>query len=166
MKKLRLFALIAAIIFQISCASHSYLATGVQPVTAAPPVRDLRSEDGITFLAFGDAGSGDRQQRSVAQCMEKTCGVDTGASRCHFALDLGDNIYNFGVSSEADSQFDRKFEEPYRNFGRFDFWVVPGNHDWIKQKSVQAEITYTEKSQRWRMPNNHRSEEHTSELQS
>jgi hypothetical protein len=33
-----------------------------------------------------------------------------------------------------------------------DFWAVPGNHDWYRPGSVDAEVAYTLASPRWRMP--------------
>jgi hypothetical protein len=68
---------------------------------------------------------------------------------------LGDNIYENGVTGVGDPAFQSKFDDVYKDFKRFDFWVVPGNHDWHQPNSVQAQVDYSNKSDRWRMPSNH-----------
>ena len=43
------------------------------------------------------------------------------------------------------------FEVPYERFGRLDFWMVPGNHDWARPGLVDTEVRYSDRSERWRM---------------
>lgn len=76
------------------------------------------------FVALGDAGTGGADQAEVAHAIETVC----KAKGCSFAVELGDNIYDSGVSSDHDPQFDTKFEVPYRNL-TFPFYMVLGNHD-------------------------------------
>ncbi|MCC7443132.1 MAG: metallophosphoesterase [Bdellovibrionales bacterium] len=100
----------------------------------------------VTFLAFGDFGTGSGDQLRVAEAMEREC----GAGSCAFALLLGDNIYENGVDSVEDEQWESKFEAPYAGLGAMDFWAILGNHDW--RGNPQAQIDYTLRSERWRMP--------------
>ncbi len=106
----------------------------------------------VNFIVFGDQGTGEPDQYRVAKAMSSVC-AEVG---CQFALVLGDNFYPSGVTSVTDSQWQSAFEKPYASFGDFDFWAVPGNHDWLKStRSVQAEVEYSLKGQRWLMPSNH-----------
>ncbi|MBX9768598.1 MAG: metallophosphoesterase [Bdellovibrionales bacterium] len=116
----------------------------VQPIPDTPPEPTRK-----VFLVFGDAGTGSREQYKVGDAMYRVCQT----RGCDFALMLGDNIYENGVKTVSDPQFQTKFEQPYSAFGRFDFWAAPGNHDW--HQDVSAQVNYTAKSERWRMPSYH-----------
>lgn len=111
---------------------------------------DQNHKDLYRVVVFGDSGRGNKIQYDVANAMLEICRIKQG---CDFAIGLGDNIYNSGVSSIHDRKFQTHFERPFEIFGRFDFWMILGNHDW--RKSAQAQIDYTQISERWRMPNYH-----------
>jgi tartrate-resistant acid phosphatase type 5 len=100
----------------------------------------------VTFLVFGDSGTGKPEQAALGEKMYEAC----RSAGCSFALVLGDNIYEFGVVSALETKFQTHFEKPYEKFGRFDFWVVAGNHD--HRGSVRAAIEHSSFSDRWRMP--------------
>src|SRR5688500_13312696 len=87
--------------------------------------RDHSGAERLGFLVFGDAGTGDASQYRVGSGMLAAC----ERHGCDFALVLGDNVYEDGIESVYDADLDDKFEYPYADFGRFDFWLVPGNHD-------------------------------------
>ena len=75
--------------------------------------------------------------------------------KCDFALLLGDNIYEDGVSSVDDIQFIDKFENPYKDLN-FPFYSVLGNHDLKSGKTGElAQIEYTKKSKKWVMPSHY-----------
>ncbi|MBF0290327.1 MAG: metallophosphoesterase [SAR324 cluster bacterium] len=99
----------------------------------------------IRILLFGDAGSGDANQKKVAESSAQTC-AEKG---CDLVLLLGDNFIMDGVSSVNDPQFQYKFEEIYPH--DLPFYAVFGNHD--LRGSWQAQIDYTDISKRWNMPN-------------
>ena len=106
----------------------------------------------VTFAALGDMGEGGSEQIHVAHAMYSVCQRDG----CDFVLGLGDNIYPHSVQSADDPQFQEKFEKPYAIFTGIDFWMILGNHDWKRLLTgAQAEINYTLKSDRWRLPNSH-----------
>ena len=153
--RLRIALLLVAIASASGCASFAYLAAELTPLppdsVAAP---DLTGRSRIRLVVFGDAGTGDAGQIAVAQAMHAVC-ARPGEDPCDFALVLGDNIYTTGVSDPDDSQFARKFERPYGPLGDLPFSLVPGNHDWRRPESVQAQIDYSLRSPRWRMPSNH-----------
>ena len=87
----------------------------IEPVPDAP----------VRFIALGDTGTGDNNQRGVAQALKKWC----TRHGCSFALLLGDNFYETGVMSCKDSQFNTKFETPYKPLG-IPFFAALGNHDY------------------------------------
>ena len=64
----------------------------------------------VRFIAIGDMGTGDDGQYKVAAALESVC-AERG---CDFAIGLGDNIYEAGVDSVSDIQFQTKFEDPYK----------------------------------------------------
>lgn len=93
-------------------------------------------------------------QHKIAQVMKTVCESKGG---CEFALYLGDNIYDTGVSGVDDTQFNTKFEEPY-TIVPFRFYVVLGNHDYggggagFEFWKAQAQVDYSQVSTKWTMP--------------
>lgn len=146
---LALLALATSLVLP-ACASYSYLAPTLTPAPAVTTA-DHRERERLVFLIFGDSGVGRAGQRHVGDAMREVC-RERG---CDFGLLLGDNIYPRGVTGTDDPKFESHFEGPYRGLGPLDIWVVPGNHDWQKPESVQAQIDYTARSERWRMPHHH-----------
>jgi tartrate-resistant acid phosphatase type 5 len=108
----------------------------------------------LRFVALGDGGEGNSTQYKVADTMQNIC---TQKGGCDFALYLGDNFYDSGVSGTGDSQFQSKFEMPYA-VTTFRFYVVLGNHDYggngagFEFWKSQAQVDYTALSQKWTMP--------------
>ena len=93
-----------------------------------------RSSNVVRFVAFGDMGTGDSDQRDVARQM----------AAFHFnhpydtVLMLGDNIYPDGNPDD----FQKKFERPYAELIRrgISFFAALGNHD--VKKGREAQINY------------------------
>lgn len=117
--------------------------SGVPPTGGEPGV--------VRFVAFGDQGEGNEAQQMVANAAEVVC-ADRG---CDFALLLGDNFYDVGVTSEMDQQFIDKFETIYEGLD-MRFYVVLGNHDygtlandWIRGN---YQVEYTQFSEKWYLP--------------
>lgn len=129
--------------------------TGEEPPPPMPIVR---------FIALGDGGEGNTTQYAVADVIEQVCDskTDSSGAGCSFALYLGDNFYDEGVSSVNDPQFMTKFEDPYANLD-FPFYISLGNHDyggcafgscgagWEFDKS-DAQVEYTSYSDKWMLP--------------
>jgi tartrate-resistant acid phosphatase type 5 len=92
----------------------------------APPASPsfLPTAAGVRFLAMGDTGTGGQGQYDVARAALEVCRVHG----CDHAILLGDNIYENGVDSAHDPQFETKFEQPYAAFA-MPFWMALGNHD-------------------------------------
>ncbi|PKL78219.1 MAG: hypothetical protein CVV27_03680 [Candidatus Melainabacteria bacterium HGW-Melainabacteria-1] len=99
----------------------------------------------VRFVAFGDFGTGASVQYQVAAAIKQKCEADG----CDFAVTLGDNIYNDGVKSVTDPQFQSKFEKPFAQLP-FRFYMSLGNHDY--RGNVQAQVDYTQQSKKWTLP--------------
>lgn len=97
------------------------------------------------ILFLGDIGSGDVNQTSVAQAIEKHCQNDA----CEAVFVLGDVIYEQGVKTINDPQFQSKFEVPYQNIN-LPFYIAFGNHDYLGCRDCY--LAYSAKSTRWKMP--------------
>jgi tartrate-resistant acid phosphatase type 5 len=130
----------------------------------APPTPDAPPEPPkrVRFIALGDAGKGNADQRKVAIAMRDVC----AAKGCDFVVMLGDNIYDAGVDSVTDPQWQQKFEQPYMDVN-LPFYVALGNHDYGGQLIVEApgignewdkglvEVQYSQVSTKWNMPATH-----------
>ncbi len=101
---------------------------GPDPEPDPEPLAALR------FIVIGDSGSGSSGQYAVGEAIAAVCdhkgGMDEAspAAGCHLALGLGDNIYESGVTSVDDPQFEEKFEKPFEPI-QLPFYMVLGNHD-------------------------------------
>ncbi|HUR68310.1 MAG TPA: metallophosphoesterase [Candidatus Thermoplasmatota archaeon] len=76
------------------------------------------------FLVLGDTGTGAAGQYHVKDGFMTVC----AARGCDFAMINGDLIYDTGVSSVDDPQFQTKFEMPYADVP-LTFYLTTGNHD-------------------------------------
>ena len=66
------------------------------------PLADVEAK--FSFLVFGDSGTGEKNQMSVAKGMRRAC----KDKKCHYGIMLGDNFYEIGVESTEDQQFKEK----------------------------------------------------------
>src|SRR5574341_1365764 len=101
------------------------------------------------FIAMGDWGTGSPAQRQVAELMNAKAGRDS----LHFVLLLGDNFYEKGVASVDDPQWQKKFERMYDlPFLNVPFFAALGNHDYKKAGSPDAQVEYSKRHTKWKMP--------------
>jgi acid phosphatase len=116
-----------------------------EPVAQAAPIDTAAeaSSESVSFIFFGDAGTGDPDQFAVANAVAQWC----GAHPCGFVALLGDNFYPAGVRSVRDPQWDRKFEQPYGALN-LPFRPALGNHDYYGHAAAQLRYH----SARWSMP--------------
>jgi tartrate-resistant acid phosphatase type 5 len=112
-----------------------------QPVIA-------KDDKAFRFFIIGDWGrNGEHNQQTVADQMGKL--GDTFDPE--FVLNTGDNFYCCGVASTEDPQWMASFENIYKAHSlNIPWYSVLGNHDY--HGNPQAEIDYSRKSQRWKMP--------------
>lgn len=107
------------------------------------PYSYAKDKKSFGFLAFGDAGLGNQNQKEMALVMRDFCKTST----CDFVALLGDNVYPTGVQSVSDPQWETKVEAPYREL-EFPFFPVFGNHDYLG--NIQAQIDYSENHPKWK----------------
>lgn len=142
----------------------------LEPVDTAPAVDTEPAVDTVTpppaevrFVVLGDTGTGSDTQKQVAGVVKSRC----DALGCDFALMVGDNIYDAGVTSVMDAQWQEKFEGPYAAID-MPFYAVLGNHDnggflsmflgdtfagaGAEFERGDVEVQYTQMSTKWRMP--------------
>lgn len=161
-KSLIIVSLISVLGVVMSCSSSkqvqvnsSTLSTSVYAVTDSLVVWD----DALHFLVIGDWGrKGDYHQQDVADRMEETAKT----LDAEFVIALGDNFYPNGVASIDDPNWVASYENIYKGYHLEIPWhVVLGNHDY--RGNPQAQVDYTNKSQRWNMPSRYFDYEFTDE---
>lgn len=104
-------------------------------------------EKPIRVLAFGDFGTGSKEQKQTATAMlnfHRQTPFD-------FAVTLGDNFYGSGMESTTDPRWKTWWDELYDPLG-IKFYATLGNHDWGFADSPAAELLYSQMSPSWRMP--------------
>lgn len=126
-------------------------ALGGLTVAAALPLSRAWADDGgpsLNFLAVGDWGrEGAFHQRDVAIRM----GESARELDARFVISVGDNFYEDGVTGLDDPAWQKSFEAIYDAPSLQIPWhVALGNHDY--RGNVQAQLEYTARSHRWRLP--------------
>jgi acid phosphatase len=114
----------------------------------------------LRFLVVGDwgwagvrsKGSRDPYQMALGQIANAKAMADVAAARrARCVVSVGDNFYPSGVTSVDDPRWAQSYESVYNQPALQVPWhVALGNHDY--HGSVQAQIDYSQKSKRWRMP--------------
>jgi len=106
------------------------------------------SQQKISFITVGDWGAkGIDLQKSVSQEMAQWAVWNN----VQFLISLGDNFYDNGVQSTDDYQWKTTFEDVYYQQSlKIPWYAALGNHDY--HGNVQAEIDYSQISNRWKMP--------------
>jgi hypothetical protein len=113
---------------------------------------------------MGATGKGTAGPNEVAAAIKAKC----EASGCDFVQLLGNNIYDAGVDSVSDAQWDTKFEAPYAAVD-LPFYAVLGNHDYggylivaapglgneFFKGQFQVDYTSASPSGKWKMPANY-----------
>ena len=100
----------------------------------------------IRLAALGDTGTGNTDQKQVAEALAKVC-LEEG---CDLVLMLGDNFYPNGLSGIEDPLFKSVFLDVYRGL-KIPVIPVLGNHD-VKGSS-SAQVLQSLLHPEWKMPN-------------
>jgi tartrate-resistant acid phosphatase type 5 len=107
----------------------------------------------IAFAAIGDGGKGNTDAKKIGDAVAAKC-LKSG---CDFVQLLGDNIYDNGVESVSDGQWQTKFVDPYASID-LPFWVVLGNHDYggngagYEENKADVEVAYSQTNPKWHLP--------------
>lgn len=146
MKKEIIYLALFALLLTLGCFSN--IGEQGASTTNLPATTVEVIEDALHWYVIGDFGrNGYDGQQEVADQMQET----TKILEPEFILTTGDNFYPNGVASVQDPYWISSFENIYKGFGLFVPWyAVLGNHDY--RGNYQAEIDYTDISQRWNMP--------------
>lgn len=93
----------------------------------------------LTFYVLGDWGTGNENQRAVAQALKKNVAeLPTDRTQPPFVLELGDNVYEDGLKEGWENPvstqllhktFGEIYSEVKYNGRELMYHVVPGNHD-------------------------------------
>jgi tartrate-resistant acid phosphatase type 5 len=146
------------------------LVKGVAKPGTPEPLPEAEAEkDAMRFFIVGDWGwygikvPANYPPGEIADLAENAAGEITVAGamgvlssrrKPDFVLSVGDNFYPNGVKSVEDPRWDETFVKAYSSPGlQVPWYVALGNHDY--RGSVQAQIDYSGKSPRWRMPARH-----------
>jgi acid phosphatase len=119
------------------------------PTMRAGPIhRTIAAADTMRFLVIGDSGSGNRDQKMVANAMEGRCrgvGVDG-------IIHVGDVFYVTGVKSVDDPKWQSRVFGPYGNACLKDapIYSVFGNHDYSGNTNVEIQVA--RENTRWVKP--------------
>ncbi len=117
------------------------------------------ANDVVRFVVIGDHGTGGPFQYQVGTAISDIC----AARGCDFVVTTGDNIYDDGVASPSDPQFESKFELPHAT-PEIPWYLSLGNHDinapvvppGSVSDSGDHQVAYSYRSDRisdkWRMP--------------
>ena len=97
------------------------------------------------FVIIGDSGNGSVVQYDVGKGIKDIC----ARLNCGAAFIVGDVIYDYGVSSVDDPQFQEKFEKTYNSIN-IPFYIAYGNHDYLG--CTECYLDYSAVSSKWRMP--------------
>jgi tartrate-resistant acid phosphatase type 5 len=120
-----------------------------EPEVYGPP-SDLKIITGaIHFYVFGDFGrGGEYLQKELGHMLDTVSTVLPP----DFIISTGDNFYPDGVRSVTDEHWQGTFESiyPTNNGLNCPWYVVLGNHDY--HLNPDAQIAYTDVSDRWYMP--------------
>lgn len=124
-----------------------YLGTTVlqKKVSNQTLVQKEDSEESRDYILIGDTGTAGDSQYQVADSIKNYCAT----KKCVAVFILGDVIYDNGVKSVDDPQFETKFENPYKGIN-LPFYILYGNHDYLGCR--QCYLDYDKKSQKWKMP--------------
>lgn len=135
-----------SLIVNLGCCFLIGLLIGWQKTTSRDSTPPIVLERPQEYVMIADTGSGYPKQATVAAAIKKQCET---TQACQAVFIAGDVIYDTGVRSVTDRQFQTKFEQPYQTID-LPFYIAYGNHDYLGCKDCY--INYSELSKKWRMP--------------
>lgn len=102
----------------------------------------------LRFFVLGDWGrEGKFGQKDMADTMADVANF----VKPDFVVSTGDNFYDEGVTDVNDILWEISFETVYHQKSlQIPWYATLGNHDYML--NPQAQVEYTEKSRRWKMP--------------
>jgi tartrate-resistant acid phosphatase type 5 len=148
MKRMVRYSLLCSFILAVLVCADVH-AQRVEDRLRGKKINGVVKEPGASyFIVVGDWGrNGNGDEQAVADWM----GIAADQVNARFVISTGDNFYCCGVASTEDYQWISSFENVFRSHSlQIPWFVTLGNHDY--QGNVEAQIVYSTRSQRWRMP--------------
>ena len=106
----------------------------------------------LHFLVLGDWGSGQPQQKEVAEAMARYAQQHAATDPVQWVTLTGDNFYEKGVGGVDDPQWKLKFEDVYdAKRLPMPFIAALGNHDWGRNPAAQIAYAGAHPGTRWQM---------------
>src|SRR5260221_1410158 len=103
----------------------------------------------LAFAIIGDWGKAGHDQEKVAEQMALAC----QAAGAKFIISVGDNFYDFGVTSVQDPLWTDRFETiSAAQSLQVPWYVILGNHDYRGTGDPEAKLEYGRTHPRWIMP--------------
>lgn len=90
-----------------------------------PTQSNVEIEQPLTYVIFGDSGSGDENQKKVARSIGEYC----KEVNCKSIFHTGDIVYDNGISSDTDPLFVDRFTSLYDSYN-IPVYLSLGNHDY------------------------------------
>lgn len=149
--------LIFVLSFWHAGVAPALVATTTKNIYATPAQMNIYPQE-TNFIALGDFGTGDENQRKVALALEKF--LATMHPPPAFVLSTGDQIYDHGIESAKDTLLSSRFEQMYRSRKlQIPWYVTIGNHDC--EGSIDAMLEYAKtKNSLWHLPRRYYSVDH------
>lgn len=101
----------------------------------------------VRVLAFGDFGTGSKEQKQVAAAIRKY----HAKKPFNLGITLGDNFYDNGLNTPTHKRWQADYEALYSPMG-IKIYPSFGNHDWNDSDAPAAEIMHTSYSKTWEFP--------------
>jgi len=121
-KKILLVLLLSLIVLSLTYYVFRILNSNI---LNTPTQSNVVLEQPLTYVIFGDSGSGDDNQKRVAKSIGEYCKEVT----CQSIFHTGDIIYDKGITSDTDPLFVDRFTSLYDSYN-IPVYLSLGNHDY------------------------------------
>eukprot|EP01084_Bolivina_argentea_P178373 308334_1 len=116
---------------------------------------DVKSKSTFDLLVMGDFGGSDEPPYTTPQQLDtaRIMGIVANQYNVDQVWSVGDNLYEDGVADVSSPRFNTSFESVFTAESLMDipYYLIAGNHDY--HLSVEAQITYSNRSKRWNFHN-------------
>jgi predicted phosphodiesterase len=121
-KKILLVLLLSLIVLSLTYYVFRILNSNISNTTTQS---NVVIEQPLTYVIFGDSGSGDDNQKKVAKSIGEYCKEVS----CQAIFHTGDIVYDKGITSDTDPLFVDRFTSLYDSYN-IPVYLSLGNHDY------------------------------------
>lgn len=122
-KKILLVLLLSLIVLSLTYYVFRVFNSNISNTTTQSNVETVYP---LTYVIFGDSGSGDENQKRVAKSIGEYC-IKVS---CKAIFHTGDIIYDKGIASDTDTLFVDRFTSLYDSY-EVPIYLSLGNHDYL-----------------------------------